>query len=268
VKPTSVAALYDIHGNLPALEAVLAEVPEGATIVVGGDVALGGFPHQTLELLRSLGERVLWVRGNCDRELTPGEAGFVSMEALAWVRSRLSDEQITFLHGLPPQIEFEVDGVGRVLFCHASPRNDVDIFIATTPEEHVAPLFVGVSADLVVVGHNHVQFERTVRDIRVVNAGSVGLSNEDEPGRGVHKLSRVQNPSDLQEDRISAPHGVAGSSPATAVTPQPRSFFAASSNALPFLAYRAAILAWPTAAALRPRTRACPLNAHCRPTIA
>jgi putative phosphoesterase len=182
VRPTSVAALYDIHGNLPALEAVLAEVPEEATIVVGGDVALGGFPDQTLELLRSLGERLLWVRGNCDRELTPGEAGFVSEEALEWVRSRLSDEQISFLHDLPPQIELEVDGVGRVLFCHASPRNDVDIFIATTPEEHVAPLFAGVSADLVVVGHNHVQFERTVSGIRVINAGSVGLPNEDEPG--------------------------------------------------------------------------------------
>jgi putative phosphoesterase len=182
VRPASVAALYDIHGNLPALEAVLAEMPEEATIVVGGDVALGAFPDQTLELLRSLGERVLWVRGNCDRELTPGEAGFVSEEALEWVRSRLSDEQISFLHDLPPQIELEVDGVGRVLFCHAPPRNDVDIFIAATPEEHVAPLFAGVSADLVVVGHNHVQFERTVSGIRVINAGSVGLPNEDEPG--------------------------------------------------------------------------------------
>jgi hypothetical protein len=70
VKPSSVAALYDIHGNLPALEAVLAEVPEEATIVVGGDVALGGFPAQTLELLRSLGERVLWVRGNWVGPLT------------------------------------------------------------------------------------------------------------------------------------------------------------------------------------------------------
>jgi putative phosphoesterase len=182
VRPTSVAALYDIHGNLPALEAVLAEVPEEATIVVGGDVALGGFPSETLELLRSLGERVLWVRGNCDRELTPGEPGFVSEEALQWARSRLSGEQIAFLHGLPPQVELEIEGVARVLFCHASPRNDVDIFIATTPEEHVAPLFARVAADLVVVGHNHVQFERTVSGIRVVNAGSVGLPNEDEPG--------------------------------------------------------------------------------------
>jgi putative phosphoesterase len=177
-----VAALYDIHGNLPALEAVLEEVPTEATIVVGGDVALGGFPSETLELLRSCGERVLWVRGNCDRELTRGEAGFVSEEALEWVRSRLSDEQIAFLHGLPSQIELDIAGVGRVLFCHASPRNDVDIFTGTTPEEHVAPLFAGVAADLVVVGHNHVQFERTVKGIRVINAGSVGLPYEDEPG--------------------------------------------------------------------------------------
>jgi putative phosphoesterase len=182
VKASSVAALYDIHGNLPALEAVLAEVPAEATILVGGDVALGGFPEQTLELLRSLGERVLWVRGNCDRELTPGEHGFVSEHALEWVRSQLSDQQIAFLHGLPTEVELEIEGLGRVLFCHASPRNDIDIFIARTPEAHVAPLFAGVSADLVVVGHNHVQFERTVGGIRVVNAGSVGLAYEDEPG--------------------------------------------------------------------------------------
>jgi predicted phosphodiesterase len=88
MKRSSVAALYDIHGNLPALKAVLAEVPAETTIVVGGDVALSGFPAQTLELLRSLSERVLWVRGNCDRELTPCEPGFVSEEALALLRPR------------------------------------------------------------------------------------------------------------------------------------------------------------------------------------
>ena len=99
-----------------------------------------------------------------------------------WVRSRLSDEQIAFLHGLPPRVELEMGGVARVLFCHASPRNDVDIFIETTPEEHVAPLFARVAADLVVVGHNHVQFERTVNGIRVVNAGQRRASERGRPG--------------------------------------------------------------------------------------
>jgi len=177
-----VAALFDIHGNLPALEAVLAEIPDDAAIVVGGDVALGGFPAETLERLRALGERAYWIRGNCDRELTLGETGFVSAEALQWVRRRLSEEQIAFLHGLPPLLELDVDGLGRVLFCHASPRNDLDIFVDTTPEEHVAPLFRGVSAAYVVVGHNHVQFERCVGRVRVVNAGSIGMACEDKPG--------------------------------------------------------------------------------------
>ena len=70
-----VAALYDVHGNLPALEAVLAEVPDDAVILVGGDVAMGPLPSETLERLRAIGDRVQWIRGNADRELTPGEEG-------------------------------------------------------------------------------------------------------------------------------------------------------------------------------------------------
>jgi len=122
------------------------------------------------------------LRGNCDRELTPGEPGLVSSECLEWVRSRLTPEQLAFLYALPPTVELEVDGLGRVLFCHASPRNDTDIFVDTTPEENVLPFFDGLSADVVVVGHNHVQFERSVGNLRVVNAGSVGMAYEDEPG--------------------------------------------------------------------------------------
>jgi putative phosphoesterase len=149
----AVAALYDIHGNLPALEAVLAEVPDDATIVVGGDVVAGGDqPSETLARLRALGDRVRWVRGNADRELYPGEGGLV-----------------------PEQI-------GDVLYCHASPRNDMDIFTERTPEERLAPLFDGLDMSTVVCGHTHTQFERTVAGVRVVNAGSVGMPYEEEPG--------------------------------------------------------------------------------------
>ena len=158
-----VAALYDVHGNLPALEAVLADVPADATIVVGGDVVYGPFPAETLERLRGLGDRVQWLRGNVDRELDPGEDGLAPGEMIEWVRGRLSDEQIAFLHGLPPTVELELDGLGRVLFCHATPRNDLDIFTAITPAERVAPAFAGVDADLVVVGHTHMQFDRRSR---------------------------------------------------------------------------------------------------------
>jgi predicted phosphodiesterase len=177
-----VAALYDVHGNLAALEAVLAEVPDDAAIVVGGDVAAGPFPGETVERLRGLGDRVRWIRGNADRALTLGEDGFAPPELLDWIRGRLTEEQIAFLHGLPPTLTLDVDGLGRVLFCHAVPGNDMDVFTEATPEERVAPGFEGVDADLVVVGHTHMQFDRTIASVRVVNPGSVGMAYEDEPG--------------------------------------------------------------------------------------
>jgi putative phosphoesterase len=172
------AALYDIHGNLAALEAVLAQVPEDTTILVGGDVVAGGEqPTETLERLRALGDRVLWLRGNADRELYPGEEGLAPPGALDATREALSEEQIEFLHGLP-----ETQTVDDVLYCHASPRNDVDIFTERTPVDRIAFLFDGLDVGTVVCGHTHTQFERDVEGIRVVNAGSVGMPYEAEPG--------------------------------------------------------------------------------------
>jgi putative phosphoesterase len=157
-----IATLYDIHGNLRALEAVLAEIPDDATIVVGGDICLGGAqPGQTLERLQGLGERVVWVRGNADREPV----------------QELTDEQFAFLQTLPASVQRD-----NVLFVHASPRNDEDIFTARTPEERIAPLFEDVDADVVVCGHTHMQFERVIAGKRVINSGSVGMPYEDEPG--------------------------------------------------------------------------------------
>ena len=174
----SVAALYDIHGNLAALEAVLAEVPDDATIVVGGDICAGGEqPSETLARLRALGDRVVWLRGNADRELHPGEEGLAPADFLEKARSELSEEEIEFLHELPP-----TQRIGDVLYCHASPRNDLDIFTERTPEERIAFLFDGLDVPTVVCGHTHTQFERTVAGVRVVNAGSVGMPYEEEPG--------------------------------------------------------------------------------------
>jgi putative phosphoesterase len=174
----SVAALYDIHGNLPALDAVLAEVPDDATILIGGDVVAGGErPSETLARLRSLGDRVRWVRGNADRELFPGEGGLVPEPLVEETRGRLSDDEIAFLHELP-----ETQRIDDVLYCHASPRNDVDIFTERTPEERLVPLFEGLDVATVVCGHTHTQYERTVGGVRVINAGSVGMPYEEEPG--------------------------------------------------------------------------------------
>ena len=158
-----IATLYDIHGNLAALDAVLAEIPDDATIVVGGDVCFTGEqPAATLERLRALGDRVVWVRGNTDREFKGSE---------------LSDEQRAFLHGLPPSAQID-----RVLYVHATPRNDMDVFTERTPEERITFLFEDVDADVVVCGHTHMQFERTIAGKRVINSGSVGKPFEEKPG--------------------------------------------------------------------------------------
>jgi putative phosphoesterase len=173
-----IATLYDIHGNLRALEAVLSEIPDKATIVVGGDVVAGGpEPAETLERLRSLGDRVRWLRGNADRELTPGEPGLAPRGVLDETRDALSDEQIRFLHELRPTVQ-----IARTLYCHASPRNDLDIFTEGTPAEQIAFLFADVDADVVVCGHTHMQFDRTIAGKRVVNSGSVGMPYGDVPG--------------------------------------------------------------------------------------
>jgi putative phosphoesterase len=173
-----VATLYDVHGNLRALEAVLADVPEAATIVVGGDVVAGGEqPSETLERLRALGERVVWIRGNADRELYPGEEGLAPPGSLDATLAALTEEQVEFLHSLPSTAL--IDGV---LYVHASPRNDVDIFTESTPEERIAFLFADVDADAVVCGHTHMQFDRMIAGKRVLNSGSVGMPYDDEPG--------------------------------------------------------------------------------------
>jgi putative phosphoesterase len=173
-----IATLYDVHGNLRALEAVLAEIPDGATIVVGGDVVAGGEqPSETLERLRALGDRVVWVRGNADRELKREEGSSVPEEFIAPTIAALTEEQIEFLHSQAASAQID-----DVLYVHASPRNDVDIFTELTPEERIAFLFADVDADVVVCGHTHMQFDRVVAGKRVVNSGSVGMPYEEEPG--------------------------------------------------------------------------------------
>jgi putative phosphoesterase len=180
-----VAALYDVHGNMPALDAVLAEVDDADLIVAGGDVVGGEAPAETVERLRGLGSRVRWLRGNAERELVelppPREAGPPPGE-LERLRTALTDEQLEFLYGLPERVELEVEGLGRVLFCHAVPQNDLDIVTPLTSDERLARILDGVAADVVVAGHTHIQDDRRVGGIRWTNAGSVGMPYEDAAG--------------------------------------------------------------------------------------
>jgi putative phosphoesterase len=180
-----VAALYDVHGNLPALEAVLAEVETLAvdTVVVGGDVAIGPMPRATLERLLALGERALFVRGNGDREIA-GEKfeGGLWGERTRWSAAQLERGQLAWLAALPDTQRVEIDGLEPVLFCHGSPRSDEEILTRISSEERVAAALAGVSERVVVCGHTHVQFDRNVAGKRLVNPGSVGMPYEPQPG--------------------------------------------------------------------------------------
>jgi predicted phosphodiesterase len=158
-----------VHGNLPALEAVLAQAGD-VQLVFGGDMAAGPLPAETLD--RIMGLDALCIRGNADRELLSGPSGGLADE---WVVGQLEDRHRDFIAGLPEEVELEVEGVGRVLFCHGSPRSDEEMILKTTPDEWLREMLADVEADLVVCGHTHMQFDRSVDGRRVVNAGSVGL---------------------------------------------------------------------------------------------
>ena len=179
-----VATIYDIHGNLPALEAVLQEIAAADVdqIVVGGDVIAGPMPHETLSRLLNLDIPVQFIKGNADREIVAQMAGESVgavpeqvLEIVRWVAGQLEPEQAQILAGWPPTYQVQVEGIGEVLFCHATPRNDTDVFTRLTPEAQLVPIFGDVQATVVVCGHTHMQFDRTIGQVRVVNAGSVGM---------------------------------------------------------------------------------------------
>jgi len=175
-----VAALYDIHGMWNALDAVLADVEreDVDAIVLGGDVVGGPQPAEVLERLREVDRDLVWIRGNGEAELdhVPPEA----REVAEWTAARLPPDEREFLVATPPWAELELDGLGRVLFCHAVPDSDLPLVTAETPEADLRKHLEGVEADVVVSGHTHMQFDRTVDGIRWVNAGSVGMAYEGE----------------------------------------------------------------------------------------
>ena len=175
-----IAVMADIHGNLPALEAVLSDVALEApdVVVVCGDVASGPLPVKALDLLRVLsGAR--FIRGNADRALVTafdgGELPAFPGPAADWCAAQLSREHRDFLASFSPTVTVDVDGLGRVLFCHGSPRSDVEMMTSETPDERLREVTAGVEADVVVCGHTHMPFDRMVGRVRVINPGSVGM---------------------------------------------------------------------------------------------
>ena len=147
---------------------MLADVERaGADLIVfGGDVAaIGPFPLETIDLLSSL-PNARFVMGNADREDIP----------------ELTGERLAFVASFEPAVSVEVEKLGPTLFCHGSPRSDEEIVTRATPDEAVSEMVEGVAERVIVLGHTHMQFDRRVSDHRVVNAGSVGMPYEAQPG--------------------------------------------------------------------------------------
>src|SRR5919109_853315 len=160
-----VAALYDIHGNLLALDAVLADVRQAGVdrIVVGGDVLPGPMPRETLERLRALDVPTDFLKGNGDRETLdespdrPSRIPDAGRQQLRWCQSQLDEAQRAVIAAWPPGVRLDLAGIGSVLFCHATPRSDEEIVTPLMPEALLQPIVDG-AADMVVCGHVHVQF--------------------------------------------------------------------------------------------------------------
>src|SRR2546421_5907362 len=179
-----VAVVSDIHGNLPALEAVLEEIQrEPVDLIVScGDVCSGPMPSQTIDRLKRL-EGTRFVHGNADRGVVAAFDGTEKPRlpgpAADWCASQITREQRDFLASFEDAVGLEIDGLGRVLLCHASPRNDLDIVFDATPDERVREYIAGANADLIVSGHTHMQFDRRVGGGRLGNPRRVGMPPED-----------------------------------------------------------------------------------------
>ena len=179
-----VAAIYDIHANLPALEAVIRDIHRAGVdlVVVGGDVLPGPMPRETIDCLRDLEMPVQFIQGNGDREAIAWMNGIETdsipeqyREAMRWVAQQLHPEDERLLRSWPQTLRVEIRESGEVLFCHATPRSDTEIFTRLTSEDRLVPIFEGLDVSVVVCGHTHMQFDRTIGRTRIVNAGSVGM---------------------------------------------------------------------------------------------
>ncbi|HEX4228783.1 MAG TPA: metallophosphoesterase family protein [Bryobacteraceae bacterium] len=179
-----VAAIYDIHGNLPALEAVLEEIRQLGIdrVVVGGDVLPGPMPVETLTCLLNLKIPAQFIYGNGEVAVLEQVAGRDPDRVpepyrpmIRWTAQQLPAEHRELLAAWPPTLRYEIPELGEVLFCHATPRNENECFTRATAEDRLLPLFQELNVSLVVCGHTHMQFDRMIGPVRVVNAGSAGM---------------------------------------------------------------------------------------------
>ncbi|MCQ0112526.1 metallophosphoesterase family protein [Zhouia amylolytica] len=179
-----IAAIYDIHANPYALEAVLEEIKKCNVdlIIVGGDVVAGPMPNETLTLLQNAPVRMKFILGNAEsevlRHLNGEKINGLSERAdeeARWVSKQLKDEHKDWIRSWEKTIILDTINFGRILFCHGTPRSNVEIFTSLTPKEKLISIFKNVTVSNVVCGHTHMQFERKIDNIHIVNAGSVGM---------------------------------------------------------------------------------------------
>lgn len=182
-----IAVISDVHANPAALRAVLADIQAAApdAVVSCGDLAAGPLPHPAIGLLRGLDIPVYCVRGNADRAMietfdrtadpaaTGEDDNAASMSG--WAGTQLTREERDYLATFAATLTFDVDGLGPVLFCHATPRSDEEVILATSSQRHLDAALAGVREPTVVCGHTHMQFDRPAGRHRLVNVGSVGM---------------------------------------------------------------------------------------------
>jgi putative phosphoesterase len=190
-----IACLYDVHGNLPALEAVLADLGDADRYILGGDYALfGGWPAESVARLREL-EPATWIRGNADRWLAdPPEQ---LREAVDDARTQLGDALAAELATLPETAED-----GDMLICHGSPVSDMRSFLPE-PADDEPELLAGVTASRLMFGHTHLQFRRLAGGIELINPGSVGA-----PLDGDHRAAYavIHDDGRLEHRRVAYDH--------------------------------------------------------------
>ena len=178
-----IAVLSDTHGVLPCLDAVLAEpeVRAADLVVVTGDIAAGPQPTQVLDRLAEVGDRVVLVRGNADRELVTlargGEPPEGTPPVSTWAAQQLAPEHVDVLASLPHPVVVELAGVGEVLFCHGTPRDDDEVVLVDTRLSRWDAVLDGMpeAVRIVCCGHTHMPFARLVDRRWVVNSGSTGM---------------------------------------------------------------------------------------------
>ena len=174
-----VAVISDVHTNVAALTAVLADIDrESPDLVVScGDLTWGSQPDQTIAMMRALGDRALFVRGNGERavlEISDGSRPAQTPRE-QWVPAQHDADSVSFVATIPFTLVIDITGLGPVRFCHGSPRGDTEIVTPGTPADRFGELSADIAEQILVTGHTHIQFDRRVAGRRSVNPGSVGL---------------------------------------------------------------------------------------------